>query len=147
MTAEAATFRNEKHRKQWLSSLTPVFDAIGTRRVSDITSADLMGALAPLWTATPETARRVLQRVKHVFEWCRVHGYCTGENPASGLTKALPKRRPSKQHHAALPYPDVARFVHALREHERCKRGCTPRLRVHDPHGGAHVRDAARAMV
>ena len=118
--AEAATFRNEKHRKQWLSSLTPVLDEIGTRRVSDLTSADLIRALAPMWSATPETARRVLQRVRHVFEWCRVHGFCSGENPASGLTKALPKHRPSKQHHAALAYPEVGAFVHQLRANERC---------------------------
>jgi integrase len=118
--AEAATFRNEKHRKQWLSSLTPVLDEIGTRRVSDLTSADLIRAMAPMWRATPETARRVLQRVNHVFEWCRVHGFCSGDNPASGLTKALPKHRPSKQHHAALAYPEVGAFVHELRASERC---------------------------
>ena len=32
------------------------------------------------------------------------------------MTKVLPKHRTSKAHHAALPYPEVPAFLHALRE-------------------------------
>ena len=111
----AAGFRNEKHRKQWLSSLTPVFVAFGGRPVSDLASGDLLAALSPQWLARPETSRRVLQRVKLVLDWCRVQGYCTGDNPAIGLTKALPKHRASKAHHPALPYGELPDFLQALR--------------------------------
>jgi hypothetical protein len=104
-TAHAATFRNEKHRKQWLSSLTGVF-----------TSADVLAALTHQWLGRPETSRRVLQRIRVVFEWCKAKGYCSGDNPTEGLTKVLPKHRAAKAHHAALPYPQVPAFVHALRE-------------------------------
>lgn len=114
--ANAAGFKNEKHRKQWLSSLSDVFAACGRRRVDTITSADLLAALTPKWLTRPETSRRVLQRVKVIFDWCRVQGYCLGENPAEGLTKALPRHRTAKAHHPALPYGEIAAFIQTLRQ-------------------------------
>ena len=117
-TAHAAGFRNEKHRKQWLSSLTDVFGAFGGKRVDAITSADVLAAVSPRWLERPETSRRVLQRIAIIFDWCRAQGYCAGDNPTEGLTKVLPKHRAAQAHHAALPYQQVGGFVHALREAE-----------------------------
>ena len=54
--AHAAGFRNEKHRKQWLSSLTDVLAAFGTKRVDAITSADVLTALGPNWLVRQETS-------------------------------------------------------------------------------------------
>lgn len=115
-TAHAATFKNEKHRKQWLSSLGEVFTTFGAKRVDAITSADILAALSPTWLKRPETSRRVLQRVKVVFDWCKAQGFCAGDNPTHGMTKVLPKHRDTKTHHAALPYQQVPAFVQALRE-------------------------------
>ena len=117
-SAHAAGFRNEKHRKQWLSSLADVFTAFGGKRVDAIGSADVLAALSPRWLERPETSRRVLQRIAVVFDWCKAQGYCMGDNPTEGLTKVLPKHRAVKAHHAALPFQHVGAFVHALREAE-----------------------------
>ena len=114
--AHAASFKNEKHRKQWLSSLGGVFSAFGSKRVDAITSADILAALGPQWLKRPETSRRVLQRVRVVFEWCKAQGYCVGDNPTQGVTKVLPKQRAAKGHHAALPYQALPAFLHALKE-------------------------------
>ena len=114
--AHAASFKNEKHRKQWLSSLGVVFSAFGSKRVDAITSADILAALGPQWLRRPETSRRVLQRVRVVFEWCKAQGYCVGDNPIQGVTKVLPKQRAAKGHHAALPYQALPAFLHALKE-------------------------------
>jgi integrase len=114
--AHAAGFRNEKHRKQWLASLSGVFTAFGAKQVNAITSADILAALSPHWLTLPETSRRVLQRVRVVLEWCKAQGYCSGDNPTQGVTKVLPKARSAKAHHAALPFQQVPTFVHALRE-------------------------------
>ncbi len=114
--AHSASFKNEKHRKQWLASLGDVFKAFGAKRVDAITSADLLTALSPNWLKRPETSSRVLQRVRVVFEWCRAQGYCSGDNPTAGLTKVLPKHRVAPVHHAALPYQQVPTFLLALRE-------------------------------
>ena len=113
--AHAATFRNAKHRKQWLSSLAEVLDAFGTKRVDAVTSADVLAALSAQWLTRPETARRVLQRIRVIFDWCKAHGYRTGDNPTEGLTKVLPKHRAAPRHHAALPYPELPNFVQLIR--------------------------------
>jgi integrase len=114
--AHAAGFRNEKHGKQWLSSLGGVIAAFGAKRVDAVSSADVLAALSPFWLVKPETSRRVLQRVRIIFQWCKAQGYCLGENPTEGLTRVLPKHRETREHHAALPYQKLPAFVHALRE-------------------------------
>jgi integrase len=111
----AHTFRNDKHRKQWLSSLTPVFAAFGATRVDDVRSNDIINALEARWLHTPETARRTLQRIRAVFEWARAKQFCAGENPTKGLEKVLPRQGKVKQHHAALAYAELPAFIQALR--------------------------------
>ena len=113
--AHAPTFKNEKHRKQWLSSLTPMFTAFGAKRVDAVTSADVLTAITPQWLERPETSRRVLQRMRVIFEWCKAQGFYSGDNPTDGITKVLPKHRGPRGHHAALPYPDVPAFLKDLR--------------------------------
>ena len=112
--AHAASFRNIKYRKDWLSSLNGVFAAFGAKHVDAIASGDVLTALAPQWLAKPETSRRVLQRVRTIFEWCKAQGYCAGDNPTQGITKVLPKHRGEQQHHAALPYQEVSGFLRTL---------------------------------
>ena len=92
--------------------------AFGAKRVDAITSADILTALGPQWLARPATSRRVLQRVRMIFEWCTAQGYCAGDNPTQGLTKVLPKHRGTPRHHAALPYPAVPAFLRTLRAAE-----------------------------
>ena len=113
--SHAAGFRNEKHRKQWLSSLAGALSEFGEKRVDAVTSADILSALNPQWLERPETSRRVLQRLRVVFDWGKAQGYCAGDNPTQGITKVLPKHRAVKAHHAALPYPEVPAFLHALK--------------------------------
>lgn len=112
----SASFKNDKHRKQWLASLDGVFSAFGAKAVDAITSADILAALSPQWLARPETSRRVLQRVRVIFQWCKAQGYCSGDNPTEGVTKVLPKHRTPPAHHSALPYQQVPLFVHNLRK-------------------------------
>jgi integrase len=112
---QASGFRNDKHKKQWLSSLTTVLSQCGSKRVDAIGSADLLAALMPIWLSKPETARRVLQRLKTILEWSKAQGFRTGDNPAVGLTRVLPRQREARAHHAALPYQALPGFVQALR--------------------------------
>ena len=107
-------FKNDKHRKQWLSSLAGVFSAFGPKRVDAIASADVLAALASNWLRRPETSRRVLQRVRTVFDWCKAQGFRAGDNPTEGLTKVLPKHRRPPVHHPALPFQHVPPFVQTL---------------------------------
>jgi integrase len=117
--AHSATFRNAKHKAQWLASLeADVFPVFGARPVNSIDSADVLKALAPIWTTKPETARRLKQRIKVVFDWARASGLRSGDNPVEGLINVLPRHRGEQKHHAALPYQAVPKFISVLREAE-----------------------------
>lgn len=89
-------FRNDKHRKQWQSTLaTYASPAIGKMLVSDITVHDIKRMLAPIWSTKTETASRLRGRVEKVLDWAQVAGHRSGDNPArwqSNLEAMLPKR-------------------------------------------------------
>lgn len=117
--AHAPTFKNLKHRAQWLASLeADVFPVFGERPVDTIESADVLKALVPIWSAKRETASRLKQRIKVVLDWAKASGYRTGDNPVDGVTTVLPKTRPAATHHAALPFAQVPAFLQTLRAAE-----------------------------
>ena len=87
--AHAPTFKSIKHRKQWLSSLTPIFAAFGAKRVDDVTTGDILTAISPQWLARPATSRRVFQRIRVIFEWSKAQGFYTGDNPTDGIRKVF----------------------------------------------------------
>jgi integrase len=117
--AHAATFKNERHKAQWIASLeADVFPVIGDQRVSTVQPSDVLRALSPIWTTKPETARRLKQRIKVVLDWAKASGFRTGDNAVDGITKVLPKVRHGGKHHAALPYAQVPQFLEALRNVE-----------------------------
>jgi len=113
------SFRNPKHAAQWLASLEAIaFPVFGDRPIDQIESDEVLKALTPIWTTTPETARRTLQRIRLIFEWARASRHRRGDNPVDGLTKVLPKISAVPQHHAALPYALLPAFVKQLRSAE-----------------------------
>jgi integrase len=124
IAAHKAGWRNRKHQDQWGSTLTRYASpVIGQLPCSRIDVALVMQILEPLWTAKPETARRVRNRIELILDWAKVRGYRDGDNPArwrGHLDKLLPK--PSKvrkiQHHAALNYAELPAFMQELRAQE-----------------------------
>ena len=58
-----AGWRNSRHPQSWLTSLERyAFPRIGRRLVSEVTSADVLEVLTPIWHEKAQTARRVRQR-------------------------------------------------------------------------------------
>jgi hypothetical protein len=76
---------------------------------------------APIfWEARTETASRVRGRIENVLDWARAKKLRDGENPARWkglLDKLLPARSTVApvEHHKALPYADLPRFMAELR--------------------------------
>ncbi len=105
-------WKNDKHRKQWLSSLeTYAFPHIGTRRIDKVDSADILRTLDPIWLSKPETAKRVKQRIGMVLKWGIARGHRT-DNPAEAVQQALAKQdRSKRQHMKALAYSEVSRAL------------------------------------
>jgi integrase len=108
-------FRNEKHKQDWISSLGMyAFPALGKRPVDSIETRDILEVLTPIWNKTPETARRVKQRLRTVFDYVKAKGLRTGDNPVEGITKALPKHTRNQDHFAALPYSKLPGFLEQM---------------------------------
>src|SRR5476651_144137 len=122
IVAHQPSWRNAKHAAQWTSTLERyVYDVLGDLPVQAIDTPKVLKALEPIWSIKNETATRVRGRVEAILNWATARGNRTGDNPArwrGHLENLLPK--PSKvskvKHHAALPYPEVPKFIGKLRQ-------------------------------
>jgi integrase len=113
--SHSETFRNDKHKAQWITTLeTYAFPVIGNHTVDGIESKDILEILTPIWNEKPETARRVKQRLRTVFDYVKAKGWRSSDNPVGGIAKALPKHNGKKDHFAAMPYADVPGFITGL---------------------------------
>jgi integrase len=111
-----SSWRNLKHAEQWINTLKSyAAPVIGDRRVDQIDTPEILRVLSPIWLTKPETARRVRQRLKTVFDWAKAAGHRSGDNPVDGVSKGLPKQATRDDHHAALPYFEVPAFMARLR--------------------------------
>ena len=106
-----------KSANQWRASLRDyAIPRLGKLGVGDISTADVMAALLPIWTEKPETARRVRQRIGAIMKWAVAQGY-RPDNPAGdALGAALPKASVAKRHHRALPHAKVAEALATVRQ-------------------------------
>ena len=108
------TWRSSDHSEGWLRTLRlHVFPAFGRKRVDEITRADVLDVLAPVWTI--ETGRRLRQRIRSVFKWCLAYDYVFGNPAGEILDGALPPLNRSKTHWRALPYADLADALETVR--------------------------------
>nr|WP_069262691.1 site-specific integrase [Paraburkholderia nodosa] len=121
-----AGWRNDKHRKQWTSTLTKyAYPKIGALDVREIGTPHVMRVLEPIWLKKNETASRLRGRIEAILDWAAVHGHRSGDNPArwkGHLDKLLPApgkvQRETSKHHAALPYQEIGAFMRDLRGRE-----------------------------
>ena len=108
-------WRNPKHAHDWPASLERfVFPRFGQRPVSEVTSADVLGVLAPIWHEKPETARRLRQRIGAVMQWAVAMEY-RADNPCERVIATLGRQRDVVRHMRALPHPRVAEAVATVR--------------------------------
>lgn len=132
MEAHASDYTNEKHRKQWASTLEGyAFPLIGRMLVSDVSMRSVLdvclqetthrnGVTGKLWHTKPETAKRLLDRMRTVLDYATVNEYRSGTNPATWkgfLDTQLPSPRGLKvvKRHPALPYRLAGDFIAKLR--------------------------------
>lgn len=135
MEAHSADYTNDKHRKQWASTLEAyAYPIIGKRLVADITMRDILDVLqqpsdtddpksTKLWFAKTVTAKRLLDRIKTVMDYAIVNEFRTGINPAvwkGFLDTQLPSPNKVKsvEHHPALPYSMMGDFMAKLRNNK-----------------------------
>ena len=97
-----------KNEAQWRASLTTyAIPRLREKRVDQITTADVMAILLPIWSTKRETARRVRQRIGTVMKWAVAQGY-REDNPAGdAIGAALPRNGVQQKHFRALPHGEV----------------------------------------
>ena len=87
-----AGWRNGRHPQSWWTSLERyAFPRIGARPVSDVTSAEVLEVLTPVWHVKAQTARRVRERIRAVLEGV-VARIVTGPHDANRQDPHLPMR-------------------------------------------------------
>ncbi|WP_210482933.1 tyrosine-type recombinase/integrase [Microvirga antarctica] len=117
----AEEWKNPKHRQQWRNTLIDYAGSIKDKPVDEITSADVIGILRPIWHTKRETASRVRGRIERVLDSAMAENLREeGKNPAALtpiMRAALGNRTKRKvRHHPAMPYDDVPAFLSRLRE-------------------------------
>ncbi len=113
----APGFKNVKHAAQWLSTLEAVaFPAFGSKPVAAITGPMILDALEPIWTRTPETARRTRQRIAAVLDYAHARGWRERSPDVKVLAaKGLAPQTDRKEHHPAVDYADAPAVLAKLR--------------------------------
>ena len=117
-----AAWRNEKHHYQWQATLEVAHAVVGDRSVASTTTGDVTAVLEPIWRTKTETAKRKRGRIEAVLDYATAQGWRSGENPArwrGHLSNILPppRRIARAEHHAALPWAEIAAFMTELRAH------------------------------
>ena len=109
------TWANKKHAAQFLSTLkTYAFPKLGRRKVSDLSPADILSVLTPIWTSKSETARRLKQRISVVMQWAIANGF-RSDDPAVALNSALPKITKKPKHRKFIPYDQVTECLNVVK--------------------------------
>ena len=121
LAVNASKWRNAKHRKEWLATLTryayPVFGDLG---VAAIDSGLVFKVLKPLVADKPVTASRLRGRIETVLDFARAAGRRDGDNPADkvviGHLLPLRSEKASVRHLPALPFTKVPALMTELRK-------------------------------
>ena len=120
-----------KHAGEWRITLDKYVNPIfGKLPVTAVDTGLIRRALEQLWVTHPETARRVLDRVRRVLDAAAAGGYRDPAipNPArweGHLKLLMPARAKGEKdkRHPSLPYAELPRFLDDLRQ----RSGITPK--------------------
>ena len=97
-------WRSPQHAQLWLSSLERyAVPRIGKMPISEVTSADVIGILAPIWHDMPPTARKLRQRIRAVMEWAVAMGL-RPDNPCDRIGPVLGSQGDVVRHMRAVPH-------------------------------------------
>ena len=112
----AKNWKGDASEKQWRQCFRDyAFPKLGRKRVGEITTADVLACLVPIWNEKRPTASRVRRRIGAVMKWAVAKGY-REDNPAGdAIAAALPRGNRRRTHFRALPHAEVAAALEAVR--------------------------------
>lgn len=121
LRAKRPEWSNEKHAKQWESTLRRTYPAIGHVPIEAVETSHILSVLKPIWFKTPDSARRLQQRLENVLAFAKAHHLRQGENPAAWryhleTILARPARRGEQQHLESIPYVELPLLMAQLQQ-------------------------------
>jgi len=103
--------------KVWRSSLERyVFPKLGRKPVSEITTADVVAVIVPIWHTKTAAASRIKGRISSIMRWAIAQNYIENNSASDAVAAALPRARAPRQHNLALPHEEVGPALQKVRE-------------------------------
>lgn len=127
-TLMVPTFTSVTYSRQWwrdLSKHVLEYKAstkgvpLGEMHVDAMRPSDVLPAITAIWNLIPDTATKVLDRAKNIFDYAISKYDLKSANPAAGIAMVLPAQNRQVVHHPALQQKDVSDFVKSLRSTKR----------------------------
>ncbi len=118
--ASVKLWKNPEQQKSWASSIcTYAFPIIGEKFLSDISRADILKILGPIWIEKTMMASRLRGRLEKIFSYAIHQGLYVGVNPASwkgNLEMYLPPpdKCSQRNHFKALSFEELKKIVPGL---------------------------------
>ena len=117
---KSAGWRNDKHGTQWYNTIRDyVLPVLGDMNLAEISAADVVKVLEPIWFTKNETAKRLRERLEVIFDYFIRQGWRDKTNPAvwkGNLEFDFPP--PTKvqvvKHHEAATVEELRRIVPEL---------------------------------
>jgi hypothetical protein len=84
LAAHSDGWRSDKHKRQWVMTLTRYCEPIRKTPVDAIDTEAVLSVLKPLWKRAPETASRLRGRIEAVLDAAKARGHVSRNeaNPA-----------------------------------------------------------------
>lgn len=120
--AAIATHKAQKESHSWskktadafLSSLeTHAYPTLGKMRVDLVEAEHIANALAPIWTAKPDMAKKVRQRIATVLDYSKAMNWRATEAPRKAVGSLTGKTKKGGNF-PAMPYADVPAYYRSL---------------------------------
>lgn len=128
--SKRAGWKNIKHAQQWENTLTEyVYPKLGKMYPNEITLADVLTVLTPIWKTKTETASRLRGRIESILDYAAVHEQSDRRNPArwkGNLDMVLPKPDSvtTVKHHPSINYEALPDVMSKLRKNESISAYC-----------------------
>lgn len=118
--AEAVTTAHQSLSSGWAERTANAFKAsleehgypkLGTMRVDQIGAADIISALAAIWTDKPVMAKKVRARILQVLAFSKARGWRSDALPDARELRTGLAKQPRGGNFAAVPFAEVPGFV------------------------------------
>ncbi|MCY4103112.1 MAG: tyrosine-type recombinase/integrase [bacterium] len=108
-------WRNPRTTNHWHRTFGRfVYPTIANKPVGEVTTADVLAIVGPIWLKRHEQARKTLGRIRAVLRWAMAEGL-TDRDATEAARAALPKPNGVVQHHKALPASEVGDAIRRVR--------------------------------